>query len=164
MSGCALTSTGGREGRSLWIGALVTVAVLAGGVRVTRADVTSECEFLEISARAGDKPAIDAELQPVEKKLKKPPFSTWNQFKLLSRSQKSLAKKKPESINLKIGAATATLVEIVDKSKVRLTVAMDDEKGKQVINNTTTVEAGDHVIFVHGLPNNEAHLLSLTCK
>ena len=148
-------------------GALVAAAVLSvlvAGAHPARADITAECEFLEMSAKAGDKPSIDPELQPVEKKLKKPPFSTWNQFKLLSRSQKALAKKKLEPINLKIGSATATLVEIVDKSKVRITVTMDDDKGKQVASNTTTVEAGDHVIFVHPLANNEGHLLSLTCK
>jgi hypothetical protein len=144
--------------------AAVVLAVLAGAPRPARADITADCEFLEISAKAGDKPAVDAELQPVEKKLKKPPFSTWNQFKLLSHSQKPLAKKKVEPIHLKLGTATATLVEIVDKSKVRLTVTMDDDKGKQVVSNTTTVEAGDHVIFVHQLANNEGHLLSLTCK
>jgi hypothetical protein len=143
---------------------LLVVPVLAGAPRQARADVTTDCEFLEISAKAGDKPAIDAELSPVEKKLKKPPFSTWNQFKLLSRSHKSLAKKKVEPVSLKIGAATATLVEIVDKSKVRLTITMDDDKGKQVANNTTTVEAGDYMIYVHGLANNDGHLLSLTCK
>src|SRR4051812_41310033 len=44
------------------------------GVREARADVTTDCEFLEISAKAGDKPAIDPQLAPVEKKLKKPPF------------------------------------------------------------------------------------------
>jgi hypothetical protein len=143
---------------------VVVLGVLAAAPRAARADITAECEFLEMSAKAGDKPAIDAELQPVEKKLKKPPFSTWNQFKLLSHSQKSLVKKKVEPINLKIGSATATLVEIVDKSKVRISVTMDDDKGKQVASNTTTVEAGDHVIFVHPLANNEGHLLSLTCK
>jgi len=143
---------------------IVVVPVLAGTMKEARAEVTASCEFLEISAKVGDKPAVDAELSPVEKKLKKPPFSTWNQFKLLSRLQKPLAKKKPEPIPLKIGAATATLVEIVDKSKVRITITMDDQKGKQVANNTATVEAGDYLIYVHGLPNNEGHLLSLTCK
>ena len=128
------------------------------------AEVSTSCEFLEISAKQGSTPTIDAELKPVEKKLKKPPFSTWNQFKLLAHTQRSLVKKKPESIGLKLGSATATLIEIVDKSKVRLTVTMEDEKGKQVANNTTTVEAGDHVIFVYELANNEGHLLSLTCR
>jgi hypothetical protein len=144
--------------------AVGVITALAGTATPARAQVATECEFLEMSAKAGDKPSIDPELKPVEKKLKKPPFSTWNQFKLLSHSSKSLAKKKVEPIALKIGAATVTLIEIVDKSKVRLTVTMDDEKGKQVANNTTTVEGGDHVIFVHGLANNDGHLLSLTCK
>src|SRR4051794_30177940 len=150
--------------RAVAILMIVAVPVLAGTARNARADVIADCEFLEISAKVGDKPAIDAELSPVEKKLKKPPFSTWNQFKLLSRLQKPLAKKKAEPIPLKIGSATATLVEIVDKSKVRLTITMDDHKGKQVANNTATVEAGDYLIYVHSLPNNEGHLLSLTCK
>jgi len=153
---------GPRARGAVWVVALV--AALAGGTRQARADVTAECDFLEISAKAGDKPAIDPELKPVEKKLKKPPFSTWNQFKLLSRSQKALAKKKPEPVGLKVGTATATLIEIVDKSKVRMTITMDDEKGKQVANNTTTVEAGDYMIYVHPLANNEGHLLSFTCK
>ena len=144
---------------------LVVVGVgLLGGARVARAEATTACEFLEISAKTGDKPAIDAELKPVEKKLKRPPFSTWNQFKLLSSSKRSLAKKKTESIALKTGSATVTLVEIVDKSKVRLTVTMDDDKGKHVADNTTTVEAGDYVIFVHPLGNNDGHMLSLTCR
>jgi len=153
--------------RRLRGGAVLAIAMIAAtAVTATpaRADVTTSCEFLEIAAKQGPGAAIDAELKPVEKKLKKPPFSSWNQFKLLSHTQKSLAKKKPEAVGLKLGSATATLVEIVDKSKVRLTVTMDDTKGKQVANNTTTVEAGDYVIFVHELANNEGHLLSLTCR
>ena len=148
------------------VGWLVAVAILAGmaTARPAAADVATSCDFLEIAAKQGDKPEIDGELKPVEKKLKKPPFSSWNQFKLLAHIQKSLAKRKPESIGLKLGSATATLVEIVDKSKVRLTVTMEDDKGKQVANNTTTVEAGDYVIFVHEVANNSGHLLSLTCK
>jgi hypothetical protein len=145
---------------------LAILAAIALTTAATRAaaDVTAECEFLEMSAKAGDKPMIDGELKPVEKKLKKPPFSAWNQFKLLSSSKKALSKKKAEPISLKVGAATATLIEIVDKSRVRLTVTMDDEKGKQVVNNTTTVEAGDYLMYVHSMSNNDGHLLSLTCK
>jgi hypothetical protein len=144
---------------------MIAMAVLVAGASQARADLTADCEFLEISAKAGDKPAIDAELKPVEKKLKKPPFSAWNQFKLLSHSQKALTKKKTETINLKLGSATATLIEIVDKSKVRLAITMDDGKGKQVVNNTSTVEAGDYLMYVHALGSNtDGHLLSLTCK
>jgi hypothetical protein len=143
--------------------AAAALVALVAAPRLARADVTADCDFLEISARSGDKPAIDGELKPLEKKLKKPPFATWNQFKLLSHSQKTLPKKKVEPISLKVGSATATLVEIVDKSKVRLTVTMDDAKGKQ-LSNTTTVEAGDYVIYVNTPAPNEGHLLSVTCK
>jgi hypothetical protein len=151
----------GPAGRRLLI-ALAAGAFVAPGA--ARADVTAECDFLEISARAGDKPAVDGELKPLEKKLKRPPFGSWNQFKLLGHTQKALAKKKQEPIPLRSGSATATLVEIVDKSKVRLTVMMTDAKGKEVVNNTATVEAGDYLIYGHPLPGNEGHLLSVSCK
>jgi hypothetical protein len=144
--------------------ALAAAAALLAAPGRARADVAADCDFLEISARSGDKPAIDGELKPLEKKLKKPPFSTWNQFKLLAHVQKALAKKKPEPIPLKTGSATATLIEIVDKSKVRLTITMNDTRGKEVANNTATVEGGDYVIYVHPLPGNEGHLLSVSCK
>ena len=149
-------------GRRLLITGLVLAAALAPGA--ARADVTAECDFLEFSARAGDKPAIDGELKPLEKKLKKQPFAGWNQFKLLAHVQKALAKKKQEPIPLKSGSATATLIEIVDKSKVRLTVTMNDARGKEVANNTATVEAGDYLIYGQPLPGNEGHLLSVSCK
>ncbi|HEX8110303.1 MAG TPA: hypothetical protein VF516_21375 [Kofleriaceae bacterium] len=151
----------GPAGHRLLIAGLALALAAPGAAR---ADVTADCDFLEISARAGDKPAVDGELKPLEKKLKKPPFSTWNQFKLLGRTQKALAKKKQEPIPLKIGSATATLVEIVDKSKVRLTVTMNDARGKEVANSTSTVEAGDYLMYVHSLPGNEGHLLSVSCK
>jgi hypothetical protein len=149
--------------RTSFAGLVLAAAALVATPRTARADVTAECDFLEASAKTGDKPAMDAELKPLEKKLKKAPFATWNQFKLLSHSQKTLPKKKAEPISLKVGSATATLVEIVDKSRVRLTVTMDDAKGKQVT-NTTTVDAGDYVIYVNTPAPNEAHLLSVTCK
>ena len=150
--------------RSLFAGLALALAALVAAPGASRADVTADCDFREISARAGDKPVIDGDLKPVEKKLKKPPFGSWNQFKLLSHTQKALAKKKQEPIPLKTGSATATLVEIVDKSKVRLTVMMTDAKGKEVVNNTATVEAGDFLIYGHPLPGNEGHLLSVRCK
>lgn len=148
---------------------LVALALAAAGLVITApraacAEVAVDCDFLEFTGKAGDKPAIDGELKPLEKKLKKAPFATWNQFTLLAHAHKSLSKKKPEPVNLKIGAATATLVEIVDNSKVRLTVAMTDAKGKEVANNTATIAAGDYVIYVHPLAHNEGHLLSVSCK
>jgi hypothetical protein len=125
---------------------------------------TVSCEFLEVSASSGDKPAVDADLEKLKKKFKKPPFSSWNQFKLLMKAEKTLTAKKAESIQLKLGKADATLLSIVNGSQVRLTISIDDAAGKNFVNNTSTFAAGDYLVFGHSLANNDGHLLALTCK
>jgi hypothetical protein len=124
------------------------------------------CDFIEIGATKAKTPSIDPQLAPIEKKLKKAPLSSqWNEFKQLSKATKKLEKKKTEAIALKQGAATATLVEIVDTSKVRITVTIDNAKGKQAVNQTTLLDAGDYVIHAVVLPpNDDGHLLAVTCK
>jgi hypothetical protein len=121
------------------------------------------CDFIEIHAAKG-KPSIDPALAPVEKKLKKPPLTQWTEFKQLSQATRRLEKKKTEAVALKQGAATATLVEIVDKSKVRITITIDNARGKQAVNQTTLLDAGDYVIHVVVLPNDDGHLVAVTCK
>ena len=125
---------------------------------------TVSCEFIEVSASSGDKPAVDADLEKLKKKFKKPPFSSWNQFKLLMKADKTLTAKKAESIQLKLGKADATLLSIVNGSQVRLSISIDDATGKNFVNNTSTFAAGDYLVFGHSLPNNDGHLLALTCK
>jgi hypothetical protein len=121
------------------------------------------CEFLEITATTGKDPAADPELKPVEKKLNKQPWK-YNQYKLLSRVSKSLEKGKTEAITLKQGAATAKLVETVDKAKARLTIT-EDHAGKQVIDNTFSIAAKDWWIAGHPVPpNNDGHLLAVSCQ
>ena len=63
------------------------------------------------------------ELEKLKKKLKKPPFSSWNQFKLLMKTDRALTAKKAEAIQLKLGKAEATLLGIVNQSQVRLTIS-----------------------------------------
>lgn len=125
---------------------------------------TVSCEFLEVSASSGDTPSVDADLDKLKKKFKKPPFSSWNQFKLLMKADKTLTAKKAEAIQLKLGKAEATLLSIVNGSQVRLTISIDDAAGKNFVNNTSTFAAGDYLVFGHSLPNNDGHLLALTCK
>jgi hypothetical protein len=122
------------------------------------------CEFMEISASSGPTASIDADLEKLKKKLKKPPFSSWNQFKLLMKADKALTQKKAETIQLKLGKAEATLLGIVNGSQVRLTISIDDASGKNFVNNTSTFAAGDYLVYGHSLPNNDGHLLALTCK
>jgi hypothetical protein len=99
----------------------------------------------------------------MEKKLAKQPWS-FNQYKLLSQGQKVLEKGKTESLELKSGSGTAKLIETVDKSKVRLTVT-EDHAGKRVVDNTTTIAAGDWLIVGHPVPpNKDGHLVAISCK
>lgn len=142
----------------------LALAVLAAVPHAVRADeMKADCEFLEITAKKGDKPVIDPDLARLEKKLKAQPFA-WNQFKFLSRADKTLAKHKAEPISLKIGSASATLVEVVEKSKVRIQFTLTDEKGKPVVDNTTSLEAGDSLVFGTPLANGDGHLVAITCK
>lgn len=143
---------------------LRALALLVIATGAAHADTQADCAFLEASASTAPAPAVDAALTPIAKKLKNPPFSAWNKFDLLSKSDKSLTKNKPEAIALKQGQITATFVEQVDKSKVRLRLAVDDAKGKRTVNNTVTVEAGDWIILGDSQSNNAAHLIALTCK
>ena len=122
------------------------------------------CDFIEIAASKAKDPSIDGELKPMQNRLDSAFGERWNQFRLLSRAQQTLEKKQPAAIKLKDGAATATLIEIVDKSKARLTVEINDGKGKPLATQTQLVAGGDWVITVVIKPNKDGHLLAGSCK
>lgn len=128
------------------------------------APVVVSCDLLEISASSGATATVDPALEKLKKKFKKPPFSSWNVFTLLMKANHQLTQKKAETIALKMGKATATLLGIVNTSNVRLSISIDDASGKNWVNTTSTFAGGDYVVFGHSLPNNEGHLLALTCK
>lgn len=161
--------------RSLWLSVVLSSTLGAPAIadepekvpaQAPPAAVSVTCDFIEISATKSKTTSIDPKLGPVEKKLKKAPFSTqWTEFKQLSETNRKLEKKKTETIPLKQGSATATLVEIVDKSKARITITIDNAKGKQAVNQTTLLDAGDYVIHTVVLPpNDDGHLVAVTCK
>lgn len=158
--------------RSRWLSVAILSLVPASALADDPAQVPAQspaplsvqCEFIEISATKGKAPSIDPSLGPIEKKLKKAPMTQWSEFKQLSRTSKKLEKKKTESVGLKLGSATATLVETVDKSKARITITIDNAQGKQSVNQTTLLDAGDYVIHAVVLSNNDGHLVAVTCK
>jgi len=125
--------------------------------------VVVSCEFLEITASAGTTPSVDPALDKLKKKFKKPPFSSWNVFKLDHSEQKSLTQKKLETITLKQGTVEAKLFGIVNKSQLRLSISLT-VSDKNIVNTTATFEGGDYLVYGHSLPNNDGHLLALTCK
>jgi hypothetical protein len=124
----------------------------------------AECSFMEIEATKTDKPSVDSELKPLEKKFKKAPFSAWNNFKKLANGAVSLTKNKPEALKLKKGSASLMLRDRQDK-RVELTVTMENAQGKRVLEAKPVVKAGDWLMV--GEPsgsNDDGHILALTCK
>ncbi len=163
--------------RALSLGAAILVAGTASaergpaanhvpttGKKVAQAPaVKVTCDVIEISATTGKEASVDPALKGMQKKLAEQPWS-YNQFKLLSQSSKTLEKGKQESLDLKSGSGTAKLIETVDKSKVRLTVT-EDHGGKKVVDNTTTIAAGDWLIVGHPVaPKKDGHLVAISCK
>jgi hypothetical protein len=147
------------SGRS-WLALAVVLASAAPAF--AQADAKSECDFLEISASTGKDPAIDGDLKPLEKKLKKPPFSSWNVFHTLASGHVSLSKQKSEPLKMKSGQATLLLRDRTDK-RLELTIQIDDAGGKRVIDNKQATNAGEWLLFGQNVGDN-GHILALTCK
>jgi hypothetical protein len=146
------------------IAAAVLVAASIGGARVAAADDKADCEFLEFtSTTAPPKDAtIDADLKPLEKKLKHPPFSAWNSFKLLTKLDKVLAKQKAEAVALKTGTASAILRDRTPQ-RVNLGLTLDGADGKRVVDTKPDMQVGDWLVIGTNA-NNDGHFLAIMCK
>jgi len=121
------------------------------------------CEFIEIWATNGKTPSVDAALsKALVKRLTAVFGAKYNDYKQLSSSPVTLTKKKAETLKLKKGTANVTLVEIVDKTKIRVTIDFASVKGKA--SQTQLVDAGDWVATAVQQPNSDGHLLAGTCK
>jgi hypothetical protein len=143
-----------------WLGVLAMVVALAQPAFAG----DSECSYMEIAATKTDKPQIDPELKPLERKFKKAPFSAWNNFKKLSSGAASLVKNKPETLRLKQGSSTLMLRDRSDK-RVELTVTIDDAAGKRQLEAKPAFKAGDWLMLGGpGAANDDGHILALTCK
>lgn len=121
------------------------------------------CDVVEIAASTGKDASIDPEIKKLQKKLAAQPWS-FNQYKMLSKGEKTLEKGKQQSLGLKDGSASAKLIETVDKSKLRLTLT-EDHGGKRVVDVTQTISAADWLIVGHPVTaNKDGHLVAISCK
>ena len=132
-------------------------------------DNTINCDFYEITATVSQKPDTPATLKPMAKKLKKPPFSSWNTFALRAQSSPTLTRLKSHSMTLSgVGGHADILFRDIDhgagkRSRLALTVTMDDQTGKRVLETKFNVDTGDFFVLGQTLPNNDGHLLALSC-
>jgi hypothetical protein len=151
--------------------ARVASAILVGtvllGAHVASAQPSASCDLIEISATTTKDPSIDADLKVLAKKLQKAPFSSWNHFAVLSRAQKTLAQNKPEAAKLSHSTATVLLsgISATTPPRVSLTVTIDDQDGKRVLDTKLNSDAGDWLVVGRSIPKtNDGELLALTCK
>lgn len=140
---------------------LALAVVLASAVPAF-ADDKADCDYLEISASTGKAPAMDSELKPLEKKLKKPPFSSWNVFHTLASGHVTLQKLKADNLKLKSGQAALLLRERAEK-RLELTIQIDNAEGKRVIDNKQSVNGGEWLVFGQNVGDN-GHIIALTCR
>jgi hypothetical protein len=143
-------------------GSWLAVALVLASAAPAFADDKADCDYLEISASTGKEPAMDGELKPLEKKLKKPPFSSWNVFHTLANGHVALQKLKADNLKLKSGQAALLLRERVEK-RLELTIQIDNADGKRVIDNKQSVNAGEWLLFGQNVGDN-GHILALTCR
>ena len=143
----------------IWLAALVVNAGLATPALAGDAD----CNFIEISATNEKAGSIDGDLKPLEKKLKKPPFTAWNTFKKLASGSASLTKNKAETFKLKQGGASLMLRDRTEK-RVELTVAWDGPDGKRLLDAKPAIKSGDWLLLVGTNAKDDGHILALTCK
>jgi hypothetical protein len=126
----------------------------------------ANCDYVEIAAtnaKDGATGVIDADLKPLEKKLKKAPFTAWNTFKKLSSGTVALAKSKAETLKLAQGSASAMLRDRSPK-RVELTVTMDNAAGKRILDAKPAFKAGDWLLLVGTNAKDDGHILGITCR
>jgi len=124
---------------------------------------STTCDFIEIAATSAKDPSLDPELEGLKKKLAKPPFSSWNVFKLQHKEQRVLAVKKAETIKLKLGSLEAKFLGTANKNELRLSISLDVD-GKNIVNTTAAVRQGQYFVYGHEVAGNAGHLVALTCK
>lgn len=143
---------------------LAAIVVAALGLHASAALAgDAECSYVEIAATNAKDGTVDPDLKPLEKKLKKPPFTAWNSFKKLSSGDASLSKNKVETLKLKAGSATIMLRDRSAK-RVELTVTMDNVDGKRILETKPAIKAGDWLLVVGTNAKDDGHMVGLTCK
>ncbi len=145
-----------------YVSALAIVFATVATTGVARADDKANCDYLEISASTTKSPSIDPELKALDRKLKRPPFSSWNTFRKLSGGPISLIKQKANALKLAQGAATILLRDRSDK-RLELSITIDGADGKRVLDNKQSLAVGDWSVWGHSV-KDDGHILAVICK
>lgn len=130
-----------------------------------------DCAIYEMAASNGA-PDVDASLRPLQKKLKKPPFSSWKTFKLLKKHDKQAVKMKALTLKLYTGSNLSLLYrdQVADQGKkprLRVTFTLDDKNGKRKLNSTLNLDSGDFSLIGNEsdkLPDGGTYIVAVSCR
>jgi hypothetical protein len=130
-----------------------------------------DCAVYEMAA-SSDKPNVDPALRPLQRKLKKPPFSSWTSFKLLKKHDQQALKMKALVLPLFTGSKLSVLYrdQIADpgkKVRLRVTFTLDDKNGKRKLNSTLNLDSGDFSLIGGDwdkLPGGETYIVAVSCR
>jgi hypothetical protein len=108
---------------------------------------SANCSVFEIRA-SNNGEGIDKELKPLEKKLKKPPFSAWKTFKVVKKHSTTIEQMKPSTIKLSDGGKLGLLYkDRADakgrKPRLRVGMTLDNAQGKRKLELILKVDSGD---------------------
>jgi hypothetical protein len=145
------------------------LAALAALATPAEAQQHADCAVLEIKA-SNDGKGVDPALRPLEKKLKRPPFSAWKSFKLLKRHAKKVARMKELNLALVSGGRMSLLYrdassDSKSKTRLRLSLTLDDKDGKRKLDLTIKLDSGDYyLIGGDSLEDGSTYILATSCK
>ena len=149
-------------------GTVFAIAAILIGAGTAQAQDHASCSAIEMMmTKAKDAQPLPDQAKALEKKLKKPPFSSWNVFKVSSSSDFDLEHMKTKSLKLAAGASTLVLKDVVEGGKrptFKIQITMDGASGKRVFDSLVNLESGDYLDYGELLPNDDGHFVFLTCK
>lgn len=143
------------------------LASLFASVAVNAVAADASCSVTEIDAQAGGGPAMDAQLKPLESRLKRPPMSSWNAFKLASSHDLALASRQSGSAGLRHGKLSLQLREAKAaggrKTQFSLGVVIDDN-GQRVADTSASLAPGDYFLWSRALPGGKGQVVAISCR
>ena len=157
--------------RTAWaLASVVVAAVIVGGAGTARAEDSARCQVFEIKAESTDKARIDDKLAPIEGKLEKPPFKSWNTFSALAHHREKVEQMKPLELGLEPGGEMTLLFRDLiraegKKPRLRLSLTLDDADGKRRLDATIKLDSGDwYLIGGEPLPDDATYILAIGCQ
>ena len=130
-----------------------------------------DCAIYEMAASDG-KPDVDPALRPLQKKLKRPPFSSWKTFKLLKKHDQQAVRMK--ALNLKLATGSKLSLLYRDQSaaqgkkvRLRVTFTLDDKNDKRKLNSTLNLDSGDFSLIGNEsdkLADGATYIVAVSCR